>query len=334
MGLKSWCARKAAMFVLSLKVKKPTICVIGGSVGAVGSAVLACVQTARKLDDVLDKHNADMAKIREAKEKSEAGEIDLKKEGIDLKQATAGVYFKTAARAAKVYAVPAIMMAGSIALILYGHHILKSRHALLLAAHTALEDRFKEYRTRVKKAIGDEREECLFHGAEKRIIDEVDPKTGEVKPAEKTVVVDRNANLGDYSFIFDVANSKSWSRRPGANYLFLIAQQNAANEKLQARGYMSLNQVLEMLDMEPVREGQWAGWCWDKKKDIDPPVIDFGILAGANDTNDPGYYQGGSPDYILNFNCSHNLEAYFSKRQLLSSRSRKKIFVKKERKTA
>ena len=332
MGLKSWCARKAAMFVLGLKVKKPTICVIGGSVGAVGSAVLACVQTARKLDDVLDKHNADMAKIREAKEKSENGEIDLKKEGIDLKQATAGVYFKTAGRVAKVYAVPAIMMAGSIALILYGHHILKSRHALLLAAHTALEDRFKEYRARVKKAIGDEREECLFHGAEKRIIDEVDPKTGEVKPAEKTVVVDRNANLGAYSFIFDVANAPTtWSNRPGQNLTFLVAMQCTLNDMLANKGYVSLNQALESLGMDPIREGQFVGWIYNKGTDLDRPVINLGIIAGANDTDDPGYFAGGSPDYILNFNCTQNLESYFAKKQTLKCRTRSKVFVKRKK---
>ena len=327
MGFKAFIARKATLAVMALRVKKPTICVVGGTLGMAGAGVLACVQTVRKLDGVLDKHNAEMAKIREAREKSEAGEIDLKKEGIDLKQATTGVYIKTAGRCLKVYWAPLVMMAGSAALILYGHHILQSRHALTLAAYTALEDRFKTYRNRVKGVIGDEKEELLFNGAEKKLVTAFD-ENGNEKTEEKTVVVDPHQNLGEYSFIFDVANAPhTWSKKPGENYMLLRSQQIYANQRLQSKGYVSLNQVLESLDMDPIKEGQFIGWILNKASE-EPTIIDFGITAVDN--TDTMYFGGGSPDYILNFNCNANLEAYFAKKQTLKCRTRAKVFVRRK----
>lgn len=327
MGIKAFIARKAAMTAMKLRVKKPTICVIGGTLGMAVSSVLACVQTVRKLDDVLDKHNEEMAKIREAREKSEAGELDLKKEGIDLKQATTGVYLKTAGRMAKVYWAPLIMMAGSAALILYGHHILQSRHALTLAAYTALEDRFKTYRNRVKDVIGDEKEELLYHGAEKKLVTVLD-KDGNEVTEEKTVIVDQNKNLGEWSFIFDAANAPhTWSRKPGENCVFLTMQQKNANQSLLAKGYVSLNQVLESLGMDMIKEGFFIGWILNKGSE--PPVtIDFGITAV--DSTDSMYFGGGLPDYILNFNCTQSLEAYFAKKQVLKCRTRPKVFVRRK----
>lgn len=332
MSVKAWLARKANMALWALKVKKPTICIVAGSIGAVASAVGACVQTARKLDDVIDKHNEDMAKIREARAKSESGELNLEKEGIDLKKATYGVYMRTFWRGLKVYILPAAGMAVSIGLIAHGTHVMGNRHAMLLAAHAALEDRFTKYRKRVKGLIGNEREEALFHGSEKRIIDEVDPKTGEVKPAERDVIVNRGDNLGDYSFIYDIANAPTtWSNRPGQNLLFLTGMQCTLNDRLTQKGYVSLNQALESLGMDPVREGQFVGWIYNKGTDLDRPVINLGIIAGANDTDDPGYFAGGSPDYILNFNCNANLEAYFAKKQTLKCRTRSKVFVRRKK---
>lgn len=328
-----WFVRKAHLAKLALKVKSPTICVVTGTVGMAVAGGIACVQTVKHIDEILDKHNEEMAKVREVKTKTESGEIVLKDEDKDVvKRATVGVYIKTGLRCAKVYAVPFIMMAGSAALILYGHHILKNRHAIALAAYSTLEDRFKTYRQRVKKRIGDEEEEMLYTGAEKRIVDVLDEKTGEVKAEEKTVVVDRSANLGQYSFIFDIANAPyTYSNKPGQNLLFLMVQQDTLNRQLRAKGYVSLNQALESLGMDPVREGQFVGWIYDKNS-IDEAVINLGIIAGANDTDDPGYYGGGAPDYILNFNCNRNLEAYFAKKQILKARTKPKVFVKKSNK--
>lgn len=329
MGIKAALARKIAMTKVALSVKKPTICVVTGVICMGAATVVACITTAKKLDDVLDKHNAEMEKIRKVKELDEKGELtETKDDPKFVRKATAGVYMKTFGRCMRVYAPSALLMFGGAALIFWGHGIILKRHAIAVTAYQTLQDRFTKYRERVADEVGESREKALFHGTTKKLMPK-DGEEGEFKTVEeREVVVDNANNLSAWSFIFDCANAPhTWTRLPGDNYMFLIGMQNWANERLQSKGYLTVNQLLEQLGMTPVVEGQFKGWIYDPSNP-ERAVVNLGILSMTDDT-DPGCYAGGYPDYILNFNVQHDLEAYFAKKKPLKTRSRAKVFARR-----
>lgn len=73
-----------------------------------------------------------------------------------------------------------------------------------------------------------------------------------------------------YSRRFDQYN-KHWTRRMDDNVMFLLAQQGWANDLLQARGHVFLNEIQDMLGFDRTPQGQLVGWIKGGKG------IDFGI---------------------------------------------------------
>ena len=74
---------------------------------------------------------------------------------------------------------------------------------------------------------------------------------------------------------FDTKN-KNWSRAYGGNRLFLQAQQNWANNLLAARGFLTLNEVFDMISVQQTEQGATTGWINDGVTEID-----FGEEADA-----------------------------------------------------
>lgn len=103
-----------------------------------------------------------------------------------------------------------------------------------------------------------------------------------------------------YTFIFD-ENAAGWTKDKTINNFFLIRQQDYANEKLKMRGYLFLNDVLDMVGLPRTKAGQIVGWIYDKKKSDPDNFIDFGIFR-----NDPPK-KALSNGIVLNFNVEGNI---------------------------
>jgi hypothetical protein len=71
------------------------------------------------------------------------------------------------------------------------------------------------------------------------------------------------------------SRSRFFSNVSGENLMVLQLRQNYFNDKLRAKGYLFLNEVLEMLDIPTIREGQFAGWVWKKYQSF--PTVDLGL---------------------------------------------------------
>jgi hypothetical protein len=86
---------------------------------------------------------------------------------------------------------------------------------------------------------------------------------------------------GVSSAVFDTSNSH-WSRTAGLNRMFIQAQLQWANNVLASRGFLTLNEVLHVLGIEPTEEGALIGW-------VDRPSfeIDFGEEADAPVLGEP-----------------------------------------------
>jgi hypothetical protein len=106
-------------------------------------------------------------------------------------------------------------------------------------------------------------------------------------PSNVSVVFDHETD-GTYFTTFGQASS-SWS--PGVhheeyNWLFLKAQQNYANDLLNARGYIFLNDVLNILGLPPTPIGQLIGWDRDLADAGAEAIVNFGCWDSDDENVD------------------------------------------------
>lgn len=101
-----------------------------------------------------------------------------------------------------------------------------------------------------------------------------------------------------YTFIFD-EKSAGWVEADESNRFFLLRMQEYAYEKLKAKGYLFLNDVLDMLGLPRTKAGQIIGWLYGDKSTGDQ-YVDFGIFKN----NSPKALNGG---IVLNFNVDGNI---------------------------
>lgn len=105
-----------------------------------------------------------------------------------------------------------------------------------------------------------------------------------------------------YAVFFD-ETSAAWTKNPEFNKLFLLRQQDFANEKLRHRGYLFLNEVYDMLGLPRTRAGQLVGWTHDEKNPCGDNYVDFGIF-GVRNSN---FINGFEKSVLLDFNVDGNI---------------------------
>ena len=104
----------------------------------------------------------------------------------------------------------------------------------------------------------------------------------EVKVLKEEYVEDREkSNVSNYAKFFN-ETCPCWTKDAEYNLMYLKTQQQYANEKLKARGYLFLNEVYSMLGMPRTKSGQVIGWIYDEKNPIGDNYIDFDIYAEHN----------------------------------------------------
>lgn len=270
---------------LQTRKHSPVIMFGAGVVGTVASTVLACKATLR-IDEVLSKAEYDRYRVKQAS--------DLKREDYTEKDADNDlrlVKIKLAGNLLKLYGPAIGVGVVSIGLLTGAHVTLTKRNAALSAAYFALDRGFKEYRERVRNELGEEKEREFRYGAiEKEFVQE-----GE--HGHEVVRVKRiNPNgTSIYARVFDELNPK-WKPGPDYNRLFIISIQNFANDRLNSRGHLFLNEVYDMLGMERVPEGQVVGWV----KGNGDGYIDFGLDEDRQQVVD--FFNGDVDSIWLDFN--------------------------------
>lgn len=274
---------KLARQLLKVKKGSPTILFAAGVVGVVGAGVMACRATL-KLEEVLDEHKKNMG-VAEIIESEKYTEEDRKKD-------IAYIHVRTAVKVGKLYAVPVLLGAASIAALTGSHNILSKRNAALTAAYAALEKGFNEYRERVLEQVGEDKEREFRYPLEK--VEVVDPETGKKKNVKRVC----GEGMSMYARFFD-KNSTSWSLTPEYNVLFLRCQQNWANDRLRAKGHLFLNEVYDALGIERSSEGQVVGWVVDCGGD---GYVDFGIFDSPASDRFFDFVVGNEGGIWLDFN--------------------------------
>lgn len=283
--------------VMKLKKHSPEILVVAGIVGTVVSAVLACKATT-KVAEILDETKGTLDTIHEGMETGAINGQEYTNE--DGKKDTVVVYAQTGMKLAKLYGPAIILGTLSVTSILASNNILRKRNVALGAAYAAIDKSFKEYRGRVIERFGEQVDTELKYGIKAKKFEEieVDPETGKEKKVKKTVMVADPNLQSDYAVYFD-SKSRNYETNPDYNRMFLKAQQAFANDKLQTRGHLFLNEVLDDLDLPRTPAGQIVGWT----KDGPDGYVNFRIVEVERETEDGRH----EPALLLDFNVEGNI---------------------------
>lgn len=305
----------------ALKKHSPEILAVTGTVGVVASAVLACVATTKVNEIVSDTKSqihelhlvAAAAGIEEMKEEysaKDAKKLELLKKNAKVQEYTAEnshkdltlIYAQTGIKFIKLYAPAIILGAASLSCLLGSNNILRKRNAALAAAYATIDKGFKEYRNRVVERFGEEVDKELKYNVKAQEIEEtVIDKNGKEKTVKKTVKVANPNEHSEYARFFD-DGCTGWEKNSEYNLAFLNSQQNYANDKLRAQGYLFLNEVYEMLGIPATKAGQVVGWIYnpDDPKSGDN-YVDFGIYDIYNEKC-RDFVNGYERTILLDFN--------------------------------
>lgn len=224
------------------------------------AALVSMIRKAGKGQEVLEEHK------RLAKEiDDQFGTDTLTKEE---KRERAGYQMKnyktTAVELFKVYGPTVGFELLSIILLLYSHGIVRGREASAIAAYTAVDGAYKQYRQNVIADQGEEKDQ--EYGANSYLVNEskltVNETTGEEVMEEVS-----HAEPKGFAYVFGPGNMNwSYSGTGSAldeNISFLSQVFNYEDQCLIASGYQFVNDVLPRLDLPKVKEGQLSGWVYD-----------------------------------------------------------------------
>ena len=292
-----------------LKKHSPEILIVTGVVGIIASTVMACKATT-KVNDIVDEAKETIDTIHDSVGKglhtSDGEEYTQEVANKDL----AIVYVQTGLKFVKLYGPSVALGIASIGCIVGSNHILRKRNVALAAALTAMETSFKEYRGRLIDRFGKDLDRELRFGIKAKEVEEktVDENGKETTVTKTVEVVDPNAVHSIYSVVFCEGNS-GWTRNAELNKVFLIQQQNYANDKLRLNGILTLNEVYDMIGAPRTAYGQVAGWVYTEDSSIGDNFVDFGIFD-VNNEKACDFVNGYEKSIILDFNCIGNILEY------------------------
>lgn len=290
---------------MGFKIKKasPEIMVVAGVVGVVTSTVMACKATT-KVNDILEETKKQVDDVHNVLDSDVITEEEYNND--DAKKDLAIIYTQAGVKLIKLYAPSVIVGALSITGILASHKILKKRNVALTAAYATIDRSFKEYRGRVVERFGKELDRELRYNIKAQEIEEktVDKDGNEIIEKKTISVVDPNM-YSDYARIFD-NGSMGWTKDPEYNLMFLKLQQNQANDRLRAQGYLFLNDVYDMLGIPRTKAGQIVGWIYDEENPVGDNFVDFGIYDIYNEKA-CDFVNGRERSIVLDFNVDGNI---------------------------
>ena len=292
---------------LALRAKSPEILMIVGVAGVIGATVGACRAT-RKLDAILDKHNEEIDKIKMYVDKLDDDRMDSDGEHYSEKDERHDIFVTwrdTCVSVVKLYAIPVTVGILSIGCIFQSHRILRSRLMTMTTAYNATEKAFSEYRKRVAEKVGAEEEKRIRYGVKREEVEEVQ-ENGKKKKRIVDIADHELSQYSPYARWFEEGATSRWERTPEYNKLFLVSQQEIANNTLRANGYLFLNDVYEQLGCAKTEAGQTVGWIYDEENPVGDNFVDFG-LYDLYSRRSHDFVNGIEPSILLDFNVDGDI---------------------------
>jgi hypothetical protein len=274
------------MFIGNNSPTMLTVAGVGGFIATTALAIHATLKAEKEIPYIREN-------IRAIKEAVEETEGTTEK---DKARALTKVYAENSVTLAKIYWPTIVTGSVSIVCVLSAHKILVKRNASLVAAYTALDVAYRAYRARVREELGEERELALYSGVKMRKLEEGEEGFDPNAPCE---IIDQEDKMpSPYARFFD-SYSPCWVKTAEYNMMFLRSQQQWANDRLEARGYLFLNEVYDALGLKWDQKGQVVGWKF--KTDTGDGYVDFGLNC-IGDESSRAFTNGHEPVVLLDFN--------------------------------
>ena len=256
--------RLAGRAGLVLSKHAPTILTAAGTAGFIGTTILASKATL-KVEETVAEEAALLVKVHEAHEAGKLTDKDALHDKVVL-------YTRMTTKLAKLYAPALILGAASVVSLATGHGIMLKRNASLAAAYAAVDQAFKTYKKKIESKFGKEAVlDALVSTPQEDL-------TKDEMTLEAVTAVD---GVSPYGVIFDEDNV-NWSADEDLAKLHLDCQQQYANDILQTRGHIFLNEVYKMLGFPHTPAGAVTGWVKGQGDDF----VDFNIFDGMFEGED------------------------------------------------
>lgn len=249
---------------LVLSKHAPTILTAAGTAGFIGTTVLASKATL-KVEETVAEEAALLVKVHEAQEAGKLSDKDATHDKVVL-------YSRMTTKLAKLYAPAIILGAASIVSLATGHGIMLKRNASLAAAYAAVDQAFKTYKKKVESKFG---KDAVLEALSSVATEDL---TKDEMTVESVAAVN---DVSPYGVIFDDTNV-NWSADEDLAMLHLKCQQQYANDILQTRGHIFLNEVYKMLGFPHTPAGAVTGWVKGNGDDF----VDFNIFDGMFEGED------------------------------------------------
>lgn len=285
--VKTAATSKAGLTLLKTQKRSPAILFVAGVVGFGATVVLASKATL-KLADVLEENEFKQGEIHDLHEINKLQ--DIKHADKEYKKDSAALKAHFVKDVARLYAPSVAVGVLSVGALTGSHVILNRRYTSVVAAYATLDRSFKEYRGRVVESYGTEVDKKLVNGSTSREI---------VNEKGKVITVQEADGRSPYAKLFAKETTYEWSPQADYNLHFLRAQQAYANDILNSKGYIFLNDVYKSLGLEPIPAGQAVGWLKDNTRGTDG-YVDFGIFDQPELFND--FMAGREGAIWLDFN--------------------------------
>ena len=293
--------RGASIAVTKVKKYSPEILVVAGIGGLITATVLACKATTKAEEIITEtRENLDnVHKLQDAEPETYTDE--------DARKETVTIYAKTAIKFAKLYGPAVLLGAVSVGAICQSHHIMRKRNLALASAYSTLDQSFKKYKERVAERFGEDVEKEIRYGlAAKEVEKIVEGKDGKEKKVKETVMVaDCPYEVSPYAKFFD-ETCINWSKDADQNLMFLRQQEQYANNRLVARGHLTLNEVYEALGIPETNDGMVIGWVYRPGDNAYANHVDFGIYNIHRKSNRE-FVNGYERSILLDFNPDGNI---------------------------
>lgn len=303
---------------VGFQLKKHTPEILTGT--AIASGVAAFVVGIIKADDVKKKiqdHKDRMAELHADIE--EIAETEDALLPAERRRLVAAEYGKTAFEVGKVLALPIGLELLSIGAITANYIDNKKRYTAVSTLLSATTMAYEAYRKKVADKLGEEEEQKIYYGIEEHEVEEVEvDEKGKEKVVKKKV---KDYNLNDpYSIVWEEGTSKYFNtyETNTLRYTFLEGVQREANDKLIAKGYLTLAEVFDLLGYTPylaheetIRMAREVGWIYNKHDQVGDSYVKIGI--GKDDQNSLDFKEGKDDFILLSFNCMGSIYAEIPK---------------------
>ncbi len=283
---------------------KPEILLIGGLVTVASGVVFACkgtlkaeqvVRTFKSNDAIIEEQIGITNDIIADPNKSNEEKTDALStyNNDDYKSDKFINASNTVMNITKSYLPAAILLGTGAYMIVKSHCILNNRFESLAAAYVVLDKTFKKYRKEIVNRYGSELDKEVYKEIHSKKV--INNETG-----KEETVPDHNVDADAYSRYFGEDNP-FWTKDAEANKLFLLNIQNWANNRLQSKKYLYLNEVYEALGMEPTVAGRSIGWVYNEDDPDLNNYVSFGIFDDDNLAKRL-FVNGDEKCIFLNFN--------------------------------